>query len=412
MSNIVDSDRRKFLAIVSAYGLVCTLPGFVYKNNMFGDELGQNTSGAGETLDPNKYYFLLNADLSGAFRYEGLQQLMAANIAVEELNKYKVFDKEVRIVISDNQCDAQATKNSLKKIFDQPHSSNIIALVGGSSSHTTKIQAEIATAQKLVHLAGVAQLSEAGQSANPTFTVFMSVEESAKALLHSAQAKKYNKILALSHDYDWGRAQVTAQSKAAGQVGISYENTFFDLHFYGSDLGRAISDESLVSADAIIINQYGLDLLKTLAFLKANKLAEGKTIYLPSISDSVRKAADPGLFAGVEALVNWNDQIDSQSSHDFSNHFYKVYGTRPGQAAHQVFAQLSLFITSFGETKSFAPERISSVISTLSSADVFGLKVDFSSGAGFKTKKDLYLIKLGAQNEVVSSHIIAKEHLV
>ena len=333
--------RREFIkqlrVVVPIVVPASSLPGFQINIDVFRNDL--------ESREGSQY-ILVNADLSGAYQEEGLQQVNAVQLYVDELNKSLPHSCKWGVLVSDNQCRSENVVSSIESALEGVEPSLIKVIAGGSSSKVTAEQAKYAAKYNWVHLPGTCQRFDASQMSGAVAPIGADLANSSELILHDIHNRFENpKVLVLSDDYEWGRELEAEQVKIAEREGLDAE--FVRINIFFSHFDKSLRHK-IQQADVLVVNRYSNHLKSLIDAIQAQS-KDVKPIYLPSISDINLKYVETGVFSNVMTLLPTS--LLRSNRNQLEKLYEAKFRRQPLQAATRVFAQLSLIADQLASPK-------------------------------------------------------------
>jgi ABC-type branched-subunit amino acid transport system substrate-binding protein len=300
---------------------------------------------------PAPNYVLLNADLSGAYREEGLQQLDAVRLCVNEINKLLPDSQKWGVLVSDNQCREERVEESILSALGNVRAGDVKVLVGGSSSKVTLRQSIAASKYGWLHLPGTCQRYNSSRLPNLIASIDADLKASCQMIFEDIEARQANaKVFVLSDQYEWGLELEEFQREIASQMG--FDTLFERISLFDNHLSKSVV-AAIGESDFVILNRYSNHLQPLISELR-DRVDQPKPIYLPSISDSNLDKAGTRLYSQVKTLLpvalleNVNNPLETL--------YQRHQRRRPLQSAARVLQQFELAKEAFLKPDTIALE--------------------------------------------------------
>jgi branched-chain amino acid transport system substrate-binding protein len=318
-----------------------------------------------------------NVPQTGPYADEGMDELLAQQLAVEHLNgegdggclntfSSKALDgtgilgKKVEFVTGDTQTKSDAARASAKSMIEKD---GAIMINGGSSSGVAIAVQGLCQEAGIVFMAGLTHSNDTtgkDRKANG-FRHFFNAYMSGAALA-PVLAKAYGtdrRAYHLTADYTWGWTQQESIAKATEAIGWKTVNNVL-TPLAETDFSSYIAPVLNSGADVLILNHYGGNMVNSLTqavqFGLRDKVVNGKQfeIVVPLYSELMAKGAGENI-KGVLGSMNWNWQLPDEGTKAFVQSFGKKHGRPPSNSAQTCYAQVLLYADAVQRAGSFAP---------------------------------------------------------
>ena len=368
-------NRRGFLKVAGAAGIVATAPMFFIKNGYAEDKVFRNDPGKSKTV---KLGF--NVPQTGAYADEGADELRAFKLAVKHLNgegdggmmnTFKpsslkgngILGKKVEFVTGDTQTKSDAARGSAKRMIEKD---GVLMVSGGSSSGVAIAVQGLCQEMWVLFMAGLTHSNDTTgkDKRRYGFRHFFNAKMSGAALgpVLEKEMGKERKAYHLTADYTWGWTQEKSIKETTEALGWKTVKTV-KTPVGAGDFSQYIAPILNSGADVLILNHYGKDMINSLTqavqFGLRDKQVNGKTfeIVVPLYSRLMAQGAGDNM-KGILGTTNWNWALKDEGSKAFVKSFGKEYGNPPSQAAHTCYVQTLLYANACEMAGSFYPPEV------------------------------------------------------
>jgi ABC-type branched-subunit amino acid transport system substrate-binding protein len=288
----------------------------------------------------------INYPLTGPYSVEGLDQIRAARMAVDQINRAGgVLGRPLELLTRDSSSNVLLTAINVEELIQEGCS----MVFGGSSSAVAIAAGEICQ-QRGVLFFGALTYSTATTLENAhrycfreCYNSWMAAQVMADWLNSRYKGDRYFYITA---DYTWGWTtedslrQVTNTTDARRHPGVL------------TPLGATDFSEALIQAnshdpDVLVLVLFGKDLAYALRQAKKMNLARDCQIVVPNLTLGMAERAGPATIEGVVGALPWTWKVpflfDHQRGQAFVNQFVKRYRRYPSTAGASAYSIVHIY---------------------------------------------------------------------
>jgi len=335
----------------------------------------------------------LNYPETGPYSIQGLAQLRASMMAVNEINaKGGILNKTVQLVIKDTISKPNISSRNVQELIDD---NGCKMIFGGSSSGVAIAGAEVAKSRKIIYF-GTLTYSNATTKKDPDknctnendnsimnnpymfrecYNSWMGAKVLSNYLLRHYPDKKYFYITA---DYTWGHTTEASIRKYSKSSVTSLHKSEL-TRFPGAtqeDFKKALEKARKEKPDILVLVLFGKDMSTalTLAYEMGLK-KEVDVIIVPNLTLGMAKSAGPEIMEGVIGALPWTWTIPFDKNFEkgkrFVKYFVDRYGAYPSTSAASAYNILYQYKDAAERVNSFASMNI---IKALEGYSFIGLK--------------------------------------
>jgi ABC-type branched-subunit amino acid transport system substrate-binding protein len=287
-----------------------------------------------------------NYPRTGPYFAEGLDQLRAAQMAVEEVNAAGgILGKQVELVIRDSQSKADVTKKNVTELIDEHH---VKMVFGGSASNVAVAAGEVCE-QKGIPFFGTLTYSNATTGSDghrhtfrECYSAWMGAKVLGKYLREHFPAKKYFYITA---DYTWGATTEESMRVFTGTTDTAV-NQAIKTPFptaVASDFKKALDAAEAAKPEVLVLVLFGQDMVNAVNMAAGRGMKDRMQIVVPNLTMAMAEAAGAKNMAGVLGAVPWSWKIPYKYNYkrgikyveDFSAKYHR-YPSTSGASAYTI----------------------------------------------------------------------------
>ena len=287
-----------------------------------------------------------NYPRTGPYFAEGLDQLRAAQMAVEEVNAAGgILGKKVELVIRDSQSKADVTTKNVTELIDQEH----VKMVFGGSASNVAVAAGDVCEKKNVPFFGTLTYSNATTGSDghrhtfrECYNAWMGAKVLGKYMREHLSGKKYFYITA---DYTWGWTTeesmrvFTATTDVAAHPGVK---TPFPTAV-ASDFKKALDAAEAARPDVLVLVLFGQDMVNAVNMAAGRGMKDRMQIVVPNLTMAMAETAGAKNMAGVLGAVPWSWKVPYKYNYprgikyveDFSAKYHR-YPSTSGASAYTI----------------------------------------------------------------------------
>lgn len=303
----------------------------------------------------------INYPLTGPYSVEGLDQIRAARLAVDEINRAGgILGKQLLLVPRDSASDVLVTRLNVNRLIDAGCS----MIFGGSSSAVAVTASDVCQKRKIPFFGTLTYSSETTVEDGHRYA-FRECNDSWMAAMLMAEwlkehfpGKRYHYITA---DYIWGWStedslrRVTAtqdKEKHPGEL-VPLGNT---------DFTQALQKVGADSPDVLVMVLFGKDLAYALQQADKMGLKERMQIVVPNLTLGMAERSSARAMEGVVGTLPWTWRVPYLFNHKRGQEFveaftarYRRYPSTSGASAYTIVYQYKSAVERAG---SFAPAAV------------------------------------------------------
>ncbi len=275
-----------------------------------------------------------NYPRTGAYFAEGLDQLRAAQLALEEVNASGgILGKKAELVIRDTRNDVPTTRKNALELIEKE---GVSMLFGGSSSAEAVAMGEVAQ-QKGVPFFGTLTYSNSTTGSDghrytfrECYSAWMGAKVLSKHLNARFAGKKYFYITA---DYNWGWTTeeslrvFTRTSDVNAHPRVKVPFPISTAQHYKA----ALREAEKWGADVLVLVLFGQDMVNTINIASGWGLNKKMQIVVPNITLAMAEAAGPANMAGVLGAVPWSWEVPYKYGYERGIEFVEKFAARYGR---------------------------------------------------------------------------------
>lgn len=288
----------------------------------------------------------LNYPQTGPYAVEGQEQLQAAQMAIEEINKEGgVLGKQIKLVTRNTCSQVDISIKNATELIDQEK----VQMVFSGDSSAVVIVAGRVCQEKNIPFFGTMTYSAETTGKDGHRCVFRECYDSEMAarvigtyLKETFPNKKYFYITA---NYNWGHSTENAMRKITGtgntqnhkRMLIPFPNATYE------DYKNAVFSARRAKPEVLVIVLFGQDMVITLREAHAQGLKENTQIVVPNLTLSMAEGCGPNVMEAIIGALPWCWQVPYKYDYARGKQFVEDYATRfnhypctPGASAYTV----------------------------------------------------------------------------
>lgn len=306
----------------------------------------------------------LNYPRTGHYKEEGLAQMRAALLAIDEINSQGgVLGRELSLISRDTaSCPAKAERNVDKMIED-----GAVMLFGSVSSAVAITASARAKQLNTLYFATIGYSNDV-TGKNGHRNVF---RESSSATMTGRALGKYlsekhpnKKYFYITADYTWGHSSEQALRENTGTNDTNAHKGVL-LPFptaKQSDYNAALEQAKASGADIVAFVLYGHDLVRAMRTADSMGMTKEVQIIAPNLTQSVIEQAGSAVMAGVIGTEHWlwraPELEESKAGMAFVENFNKAYGLYPPSAAASAYTVVRQWAEAVNRSNSYETQAV------------------------------------------------------
>lgn len=313
----------------------------------------------------------LNYPMTGPYAVQGLDQLRAATLAVEEVNAAGgISGSRVRLVVRDSQSRTDITESNVVDLIDNEQTT----MVFGGSASSVALSASRICQEKGVLFFGTLTYSTATTGTHGHRHTFRECYDSwmgARALsrfLNNRFPSSEKTYFYITSDYTWGHTTEASLRHFTDTRDIKTHKGI-TTPFPGAtetDFRKAIAFARMLRPDVLVLVLFGSDM--STAIRQATILGLKKTcqIVVPNLTLGMAENGGPKVMEGVVGAVPWCWKLpydyDFPNGKRFVEAFERRYGRYPSSSGASAYTIVHQYKEAVERAGSFyAPDVIRSL---------------------------------------------------
>jgi len=289
----------------------------------------------------------LNYPKTGPYSVQGLAQLNAAEMAVEEINQSGgILGRNVELVIRDSKSNADLSKKNVEDLIDTKGCEMIF---GGSASSVAIAGGKAAKSRGKLYF-GTLTYSNATTGAQghkymfrECYNAWMGAKVLSEYLKEHYSGKRYFYVVA---DYTWGwttEASIRKFSRTLDKKRHKRTLTPFP-GATASDFKKALLQANSSSAEVLVLVLFGKDMSEAVKMATEMGLKKKMSIVVPNLTLGMAESAGPKIMEGVVGALPWSWNIPYKYNYAngkaFVENFAKKYHAYPSTSAASAYTIL------------------------------------------------------------------------
>jgi ABC-type branched-subunit amino acid transport system substrate-binding protein len=268
---------------------------------------------------------------TGPYSAQGLDQLQASQLAVEEINAAGgILGKQVTLVARDSQSQAPVTVANVTELIDKE---GVKMVFGGSSSGVAVAAGEVCFA-KQVPFFGTLTYSTSTTEECGHRTTFRECYDSwaAARVLADYMNKSFagKKFLYITADYTWGHSTEAAFRELTGTTDKDKHKVLLTPFPTATDenFKKAAAFAKMVQPDVLVVVEFGRDMEMAIRSATALGLKSKMAIVVPNLTLGMAEGAGPKVMEGVIGALPWSWNVPFQYGHEGGKAFVEKFAAR------------------------------------------------------------------------------------
>lgn len=307
----------------------------------------------------------LNYPETGPYSIQGLDQLRAAELAMQEINASGgILGKKIELVKRDSKSKADLSKKNATELIDNE---GVSMILGGSASSVAVAVGHVAY-EKNIPFFGTLTYSTATTGKDGHRTTFRECYDAwagAKAIASflktNYSGKKYYYITA---DYTWGWTTESAVRKFSGSEDKKMHKRML-TPFPGakeSDFKKALSLAKVIKPDVLVLVLFGKDMSTAIRIATSMGLKQNMQIIVPNLTLGMAESGGAKVMEGVIGALPWTWQVPYKYGFARGKKFieafaakYKRYPSTSGASAYSILYEYKAAVE---RANSFATNKV------------------------------------------------------
>lgn len=307
----------------------------------------------------------LNYPKTGPYSIQGLAQLNAADMAVDEINQAGgILDRKIELVIRDTESKPDLSVRNVIEMIDREGCEMIF---GGSSSAVAIAGGKAAKSKGKIYF-GTLTYSNAttGTQAHKymfreCYNAYMGAKVLSEYLRENFQGKRFFYVVA---DYTWG--WTTESSIRSFSLTLDRKRHKRSLTpFPGAteeDFKRALSRAETTNSEVLVLVLFGKDMSKAVKIATDMGLKNKMAIVVPNLTLGMAHSAGAKIMEDVVGALPWCWSIpfkyNYEKGKEFVNKFAERYDFYPSTSAASVYTILYEYKSAVERAGSFDSKKV------------------------------------------------------
>jgi ABC-type branched-subunit amino acid transport system substrate-binding protein len=307
----------------------------------------------------------LNYPETGPYSIQGLAQLRAAKMAVEEINASGgILGSRIKLITMDSKSKSYVAQRNVEKLIDEH---GVEMVFGGSASSVAISGGKAAKSRGKLYF-GTLTYSNAttGKEGHrylfrECYNAWMGAKVLSKYLNENHSGKKFFYITA---DYTWGWTTEksirmfsnTLDKKTHKRAYVPFPNA--PDNYFSDALTRAKKSR----ADVLVLVLFGKDMAKALKMATNVGLKESMAVVVPNLTLGMAESAGPDVMEGVVGALPWTWKVPFQYNYEkgkkFVQNYARRYDTYPSTSAASAYTILYEYKNAVERARTFNTEAV------------------------------------------------------
>ena len=273
----------------------------------------------------------LNYPKTGPYSVQGLAQLRATEIAVEEINESGgILGRKVELVIRDSKSQAGLAKKNVEDLIDKE---GCVMIFGGSSSSVAIAGGKAAKSREKIYF-GTLTYSNAttGVQAHKymfreCYNAWMGAKVLSEYLKEHFSGKRYFYVVA---DYTWGWTTEASIRKFSRTLDKKRHKRML-TPFPGAksqDFEKALIKARSSRAEVLVLVLFGKDMTEAVKLATDMGLKDKMSIVVPNLTLGMAEGAGPKIMEGVVGALPWSWNIPYEYNYAKGEAFVEKFAER------------------------------------------------------------------------------------
>lgn len=272
-----------------------------------------------------------NYPKTGPYAVQGLDQLRAAEMAVEEVNAAGgILGHRVELAVRDSQSKPDVAKVNVTELIDKE---GVKMVFGGSSSGVAVAAGHICW-DKQIPFFGTLTYSTATTCEEGHRTTFRECYDSwpAAKVLADYMNKNFagKKFLYITADYTWGHTTEESFRKFTGTEDREKHKAML-TPFPGAteeQFKKAAAFAKMVQPDVLVVVEFGTDMEMAIRHATALGLKSKMQIVVPNLTLGMAEGAGPKVMEGVIGALPWAWNVPQQFGFERGKQFVEKFAAK------------------------------------------------------------------------------------
>ncbi len=316
----------------------------------------------------------INVPLSGPYKSQGKDQKKAYVMAIKRINaRGGLLIKDIKYVIRDTETDPQVARENTEELINEY---NADMITGGSSSAVAIAQSDVCQKYGVPFMAATTHSRVVTgydkTSSGPTeqkahrhtFRWYLNDYMTKEALIPFLAEQFGNdaNYFQITADYLWGHNLQRAIRLGTGLQGCKTVNTVL-TPLGNQDFTQELKQVQKSSADVLVLNLFGRDLIKAMEQIEQMGLNESVDIVAPLMEINMASQIDNKVLQNTYSTTNWYHALSEKfsGSKEFIeafSHWYPDYNRPPGAAAACAWVAINQWADAVSRAGTTDPKKV------------------------------------------------------
>lgn len=307
----------------------------------------------------------LNYPKTGPYAAQGLDQIRAATMAVEEINSSGgILGQKIDLVIRDSKSKAGLSTQNVTDLIDN----HGVKMVFGGSSSGVAVAAGKVCQEKGVPFFGTLTYSTAttGKEGHrytfrECYDSWMAAKALSKYLNKNFSGKKFFYITA---NYTWGWTTEESFRKMTRTISTNTHKGV-KTKFPGAmeqDFEKALDAAQAAKPDVLVLVLFGYDMAKAAKIAAQRGMNKNMQIVVPNLTLGMAEAAGAEVMEGVIGALPWCWKVPEKYNYSrgkkFVSDFAKRYNRYPSTSGGSAYTILYEYKAAVERAKSFDSKKV------------------------------------------------------
>jgi branched-chain amino acid transport system substrate-binding protein len=276
----------------------------------------------------------LNYPKTGPYFSEGLDQIRAATLAVEEINEAGgVLGRKVELAIRDSMSKVPITKTNVTELIEKE---NVKMVFGGSASNVAIAAGEICQEKGVIYFGTLTYSNDTtGKDGHrhtfrECYNAWMASAALAKTLKKSFAGKKFFYV---TSNYSWGWTTESSMRKFSGTEDVSVHKQVLTPFPNArlTDFKNALRAAQNEKPDVLVLVLFGQDMVKAVNEVGKMGLKNTMQVVVPNLEEHMAEGVGPRNMAGIIGALPWTWRVPYKFGYSNGIKFVEKFAARYGR---------------------------------------------------------------------------------
>ena len=301
----------------------------------------------------------LNYPKTGPYSVQGLDQLRASKLAVEEINKAGgIMGQKINLLVTDSKSKVDVTTKNVNGLFDK----GAKMVLGGSASSVAIAAGKVAEKRDKLFFGtltySTATTGKEGRKHvfRECYNAWMGAKAIGPYLKQKYPGKKYFYITA---DYTWGHTTEASVRTFTNTTSVK-KHRGVKTPFPGAkdkDFKKALGFAKVVKPQVLVLVLFGKDMTSAVRIATAMGLKKNMQIVVPNLTLGMAEGGGAKVMEGVIGALPWTWKIPYQFNYPrgkkFVEDFTAKYNRYPSTSGASAYTILYEYKAAVERAKSF-----------------------------------------------------------